>query len=96
LKKVTQEEQDKAQERVNAIWSTINTLVKEAEALCDETGADFSLNVAYGMGGQYRPDPRNADQWPGDPEDYDVEDGAYLYDDTGEDGGYWYSSSMSC
>lgn len=37
-------------------------LIKEAEALADEHGLDFSINVAYGMGGWYT-GKRNQEDW---------------------------------
>lgn len=57
-------------------------LIKEAEALADEHGLDFSLNVAYGMGGWYT-GKRNQEDW-------DSSDTVSI-----EDYG-WQSSSQSC
>lgn len=95
--------QKEAQTRVNAIKTEIDKLVTEAEKLCDETGASFSLNIAYGMGGSYIPSLKNVDAWTEQARDehevYRDEDSAEWsregYYDIDEDGG-WYTSSMSC
>jgi hypothetical protein len=94
---------NEAAKRVSEIGNQIDALVTEAETICDETGYDgFGLNVAYGMGGHYRPDPRKVEQWEGKPEDYEIEkgeDGEYRYEysqDDGDEGGYWAASSRSC
>ena len=56
-------------------------LIKEAEVLADEHGLDFSINVAYGMGGWYT--------GKGNKEDWDSSE--YTEPDFG-----WDASSQSC
>ena len=56
-------------------------LVKEAEALADEHGLEFSVNIAYGMGGWYT--------GKGSREDWDSSEST-----EGDFG--WSASSQSC
>ena len=91
-----------AQKRVNEIEKEISKLVHEATKLADEHGVEFSLSIAYGMGGRYLPSVKNAEKWDEKTRDnlgieMDEEDGGYRYDNYDlPDGGEWYTSSMSC
>lgn len=114
MTKHTKKEQKEAQKRVNEITKEIQKLVAEAEGLCDEHGIfNFSsVPHEYGMGGTYRPNPKNVESWAGKPEDYESEgistkdydgeeQGDYGYEDAryenyGDGEGYWHTSSMSC
>ncbi len=61
-------------------------ILREAEALADEHGLDFSIDPpAYGMGGWYVPKT-------------EVEENGYNSDfcELTETGGYWRASSTSC
>jgi hypothetical protein len=40
--------------------SQAQALIRECEAIADETGVGFSWNLAYGMGGWYNPDDSEA------------------------------------
>lgn len=114
MTKHTKKEQKEAAKRVREISNQIKELTLEAEDLCDEHGIfDFvSYPEEYGMGGRYRPNPKNVEQWAGKPEDYDeitnkVDDDdenspvgewhyEYNYEGYGDGEGYWHTSSMSC
>lgn len=93
--------QTEANARIKEIGKEIKKLVKEAEKLCDETGASFSLDIAWGMGGSYVPSLKNVANWTEEAREENYiyeEDGEWVrdsYREIDEDGG-WFSSSMGC
>lgn len=69
-------------EKISELTKQAYALIAEAEKIADATGAEFSFDLAYGMGGWYRGQPEGAspdatDKW-GDP----------IYG--------WQASSQSC
>lgn len=64
-------------------------LLKLCETLADENNLAFSFNPAYGMGGTYIPDPKNAKDWDSSGCEWD-NSGCYQ-----EDYG-WNASSAHC
>lgn len=70
--------------KLGQLVNQIYALVHEAEAISDESGVGFSLEIAYGMGGWYTP-KRKED------ETQDDDDGWYDSDEGG-----WMASSQSC
>lgn len=98
-------EQTIAAKTIAANMARVEALIKESEMLADMFGLSFTMDVAYGMGGQYYPNPARVHEWPGEPGDYskfveyDPEDGTakHVRDDYADsDEGLWYASSMSC
>jgi hypothetical protein len=45
--------QQELNQKMSALVDAINTAVAEAEAFADEHGLEFTLDIAYGMGGTY-------------------------------------------
>lgn len=93
-----------ARAKIDELTKQAHALIDQAEKVADEHGLHFSFDVAYGMGGSYRPDPTQVEKWKGKPEDYEIfknEDGDYQYEYRGdfyedETGGYWQASSAGC
>lgn len=55
-----------ATEQIAKLLSQAEELVREAQAIADDTGVTFDLDIGgYGMGGYYDPNDRE-DQWGND------------------------------
>ncbi len=71
--------------KLGQLVQQIYALVHEAEAISDESGVGFSLDIAYGMGGWYTPKRKEDEETNEDDDDW------YSSDEGG-----WQASSQSC
>jgi len=69
-----------SKEKIDQLVKEIYEKVKEAEALADEHGIEFGLNIAYGMGGQYYPKSKDGE----------------ARNEWAPSTSGWYASSQSC
>lgn len=86
-KQILQQNRDKAFEEINKLRQQAYDLIKQCEAIADESGCGFSWDIAYGMGGYYN--PRKPDKL--DESKYDPDSGEWSESDGG-----WASSSSNC
>lgn len=80
-----EKEVEKAAKEISEKTDAAMKLIREAEALADAAGIEFSFDVAYGMGGRYYPNLTDEQKKKLDDE------GEYYNDAAG-----WQASSHSC
>lgn len=56
-----QKDKEKALKEISEKMKQVYALISECENLADQTGVDFSMDVAYGMGGYYV--GKNSEDW---------------------------------